>query len=76
MLKDKIREKEEVIFEGEASSVLLPGTDGEFEVLDFHKPIMSRLKKGSIIVDNKKELRIKSGIVKMDHQNLVAVVEK
>ena len=38
--------KDEVLFEGMASSVTFPGTDGEFELLDFHKPIITRLKKG------------------------------
>ena len=66
---------EEIIFEGQSNSVTLPGIEGEFEILDFHKPIISQLKKGLIVVDNTKEYKIKAGIAKMDHQSLVAVVE-
>ena len=75
ILNSRIKTQEEILFEGQAASVLLPGKEGEFEVLDFHKPIISRLKKGSIVVDNSKEFPILDGIVKMDRQSLVAVVE-
>ena len=67
--------REDILFEGTAASVLLPGTDGEFEVLDFHKPIISRLKKGVIVVDNEKEFPIEGGVAKMRTQSLVAMVD-
>lgn len=63
-----------VLWDGHASSVSLPGEEGEFEVRDFHKPIISRLKKGVVVVDQN-EFPIRSGIVKMDCQKLVAMVE-
>lgn len=64
-----------VLYEAEAVSVFLPGADGEFEVLDFHKPIMSYLKEGTIVVDEFKEFPIRGGVVKMGGQKLVAIVE-
>lgn len=64
-----------VIYEAEAVSVFLPGADGEFEVLDFHKPIMSYLKEGTIVVDEFKEFPIRGGVVKMGGQKLIAIVE-
>lgn len=64
-----------ILFEGPSQSVLLPGLDGEFEVLDFHKPIISRLKEGLITVDNQKEYSIKGGIASMAKQQLLAVVD-
>lgn len=72
----RVSSRDDIVFEGQASSVVLPGMDGEFEVLDFHKPIISRLKKGYIIVDNRDEVFIRGGVAKMDHQKLVAMVEK
>lgn len=63
------------VFEGNSLSVCLPGADGEFEILDFHKPIISRLKKGMISVDNATEIPIQGGIAKMQYQSLVALVE-
>lgn len=64
-----------ILFEGQSASVVLPGDEGQFEILDFHKPILSRLKKGFILVDNQKAFRIKSGVAKMDHQRLIAMVD-
>jgi F-type H+-transporting ATPase subunit epsilon len=64
-----------VLFEGHATSMILPGKDGEFEILDFHKPIISKLKKGVIVVDNEKEYAIRGGIAKMSKQNLIAIVD-
>lgn len=64
-----------VLFEGHAESVVLPGVQGEFEVLDFHKPIISKLKEGNIVVDNLKEFSIQGGLVKMSVQSVVALVE-
>ena len=63
------------IYEGNSSSVSLPGSEGEFEILDFHKPIISQLKKGMILVDNATEILIQGGIAKMQYQSLVALVE-
>ena len=64
-----------VLFEGQSQSVILPGVEGEFEILDFHRPIISRLKDGVIVVDNQKEYPVKGGIMSMNKQQLVAVVD-
>ncbi|MEO5674383.1 MAG: ATP synthase F1 subunit epsilon [Chitinophagales bacterium] len=39
---------EKKIFSGEASSVSLPGTEGHFQVLNNHAPLISSLKAGVI----------------------------
>ena len=75
ILNSRSKSTDDVIFEGNVTSVLLPGTEGEFEVLDFHKPIISRLKKGVLLVDNAKVFAIEGGVVKMSSQNLVAMVD-
>jgi F-type H+-transporting ATPase subunit epsilon len=41
------------IFEGEVSSVTLPGSDGEMGVLDGHSPLVTTLKAG--VIDIKKD---------------------
>ena len=66
---------ESVVFEGPSSSVLLPGVEGEFEVLDFHKPVISRLKKGIIAVDTFNEYAIKGGVAAMSRQQLMVIVD-
>ena len=40
----------ENLFDGEAESVLLPGTEGVFEVLSSHEPLVSRLAAGTVRV--------------------------
>ena len=75
ILTAKAEDPESILFEGQSKSVLLPGVEGEFEVLDFHKPIISRLKKGIIVVDNLKEYSIKGGLASMSKQQLLAVVD-
>ena len=40
----------ENLFDGEATSVVLPGTEGVFQVLAHHEPFVSRLNEGQIHV--------------------------
>jgi F-type H+-transporting ATPase subunit epsilon len=75
MFKATIMTSKEVLYEGPAWSVFLPGSTGEFEILELHKPIVSVLKAGRIIIDWKKEIPIKRGAVRMAGSELVAVVE-
>ena len=76
MFKALVIASGKVLFEGDAWSVFLPGSTGEFEILDLHRPIVSLLKKGSIIIDCKKKIRINRGAVRMSGGELVAVVEE
>ena len=39
---------EEVLFSKEAVSVIVPGENGTFEMLDNHAPIISTLQKGTV----------------------------
>jgi F-type H+-transporting ATPase subunit epsilon len=39
---------DKLAYSGEASSVILPGTDGYFEILDNHAPLVGSLKSGTI----------------------------
>ena len=42
---------ETILFKGEVNSVTLPGSDGAFQVLNNHAPVVSLLTKGTIIID-------------------------
>lgn len=39
---------EKNLFEGQAKAVILPGLDGQFELLEKHAPMISALTKGKI----------------------------
>ena len=64
----------EIIFEGKAKSVKLPGEEGVFEVQPFHKRILSRLISGIVFVDEKR-ISILRGIVKVDQNRVTIIVE-
>jgi len=75
-LKVTILNPKHVIFDGEAKSVFLPGDMAEFELLDFHAPIVSLLRPGNVIVDWKNTIPIKKGMVKFDHNECMVLVEE
>ncbi len=64
------------IYDGEAWSVFLPGSEAEFEIMNNHKPIMSHLKEGQIFFDWKKTVTLKKGIVKASHNEVMALIEE
>jgi len=74
MLDVSIINQAQVIFEGVANSVIVPGDYGEFEILPFHWPIVSLLRKGEIVIDNM-GFPISKGIVRFADEKLVALVE-
>ncbi len=74
MLEVKILSPQEVLFEGQAQRVILPGEHGVFEVCPFHRPLVSRLLPGHVLIDGQ-SLAIQRGVVKVLHDTLTAIVE-
>jgi F0F1-type ATP synthase epsilon subunit len=74
MINVSIMDQRRVIFDGIANSVVLPGNEGEFEILDFHKPIISFLRKGDIVIDEI-GFPISKGVARFSGDELVALVE-
>lgn len=76
MLKLKIVSPERIEFEGEVVSVLVPGTMGQFEILNNHAPIISSLDKGRVVYalpdSEKKSLDISGGFVEVQ-KNVVSL---
>ena len=67
------------LYEGEATSVTLPGTLGSFEILNNHAPIISTLQDGKVTVrgGSAKEdtFFIKGGVVEASHNKVVILAE-
>ena len=70
---------EKKVFQGEVNSVQLPGTNGKFEVLNNHAPIISTLTKGYVRVidrNNKTELfKINGGVIEMQNNKIIILAE-
>ncbi len=75
MLKLKIVSPEKVEFEGEVEQVIVPGSQGQFEILTNHAPIISTLQKGKVAYDGK-ELEILGGFVEVQKNEVSLCVEK
>ena len=82
---------EKTIFTGNITSAYLPGSEGFFQILDNHAPIVSILKNGiielkgdfqkhtsknlSLLGGNKASLEIESGVVEMKNNKLIILVD-
>jgi F-type H+-transporting ATPase subunit epsilon len=47
---------ETTLFQGEVSSVSVPGTKGSFQLLENHAPIVSTLKEGTVVIKSQIDL--------------------
>lgn len=70
-----IMNPDRVIFDGNASTVFLPGDLGEFEILPFHYPVLSRLRYGEILIDWKYAVPIDKGVLRFFKNECVIVCE-
>ncbi|MGN0211140.1 MAG: F0F1 ATP synthase subunit epsilon [Muribaculaceae bacterium] len=71
----KIISAQEIVFEGEVSSVTLPGTMGAFTVLNNHASLVSTLVAGKITytdASGEQSRQIEGGLADVDH-NVVSV---
>lgn len=78
MLKLKIVTPEKIAYDGEAKSVLVPGTMGQFEILNDHAPIISSLGRGVVeyaTADGKQQLHVSGGFVAVQKNEVSLCVE-
>jgi len=74
LLSVRIITPEKIIFQGKAERVILPGESGVFEVLPFHKQLLSRLFSGNIIID-KQLFPVYRGIVQVISNRITILME-
>ena len=78
MLQLKIVSPERIEYDGAVESVLVPGTAGQFEILNDHAPIISTLQKGVVEYVNqegKVSLNILGGFVEVQKTVVSLCVE-
>lgn len=75
----EIIKPEESVYIGEATSVVMPGLDGSFGVLDHHAPMIASLKKGAIELTTsegeEKTFEVNGGTVEMLNNTLTVLAE-
>ena len=78
MLQLKIVSPEKVEYDGAVERILVPGTMGQFEILNDHAPIISTLQKGTVEYVNtegKTSLEIQGGFVEVQKNQVSLCVE-
>lgn len=66
------------VFDGEITSVTVPGTAGSFEVLENHAPIVSTLDDGKVIIrsgKNEEIITIIGGVVEVIDNKVTVLAE-
>lgn len=68
-----------MVYSGHVKLVQLPGTDGSFEILNHHAPIISTLEKGKIKVEEENGMvlffEIEGGIVENKDNKIIVLAE-
>ncbi len=75
MLELRIVSPERIEYDGQVESVLVPGSMGQFEILQDHAPIISTLQNGEVVFTTKEgrvSLSIQGGFVEVQ-KNVVSV---
>ena len=74
---------DEKIFEGEVDSATFPGSDGSFQILNNHAPLVSTLGTGDMkflkTVDKKEEethIQVEGGVVEVLNNKVTVLAEK
>jgi F-type H+-transporting ATPase subunit epsilon len=75
-MKLMVLSPKQTIFEGEVRSIFLPGDLAEFELLDYHAPIVSLLRTGNVLVDGQRKIPIERGMLTFDRNECMILVEE
>ncbi|MDO8548229.1 MAG: hypothetical protein Q7R71_00985 [bacterium] len=76
-MKVVIAKVDENLFDGEADALTAPGSAGEMTVLHGHMPLVTTLKKGTLMVhlgEEKKEFPVESGVMEVRHDGVTVIL--
>ncbi len=74
LLEVTVLSPEDMIFQGKAQRVVLPGEQGVFEILPFHKRLLSRLLSGVVVIDQQ-QIPIYRGVVRVGDNKITIIIE-
>jgi F-type H+-transporting ATPase subunit epsilon len=66
------------VFSGEATSITFPGSEGQFQVLNDHAPLVSTLDRGPIVVQSasgQQVFNVDGGVVEVLQNNVLVLAE-
>ena len=66
------------LFEGEASSVIVPGSDGLLGILENHAPLISSLQKGEVKLttsQGEELFDVKGGVIEVLNNKVIILAE-
>lgn len=66
------------VFSGEASSVTFPGSEGQFQVLNDHAPMVSTLARGSVVIQSaagQQSFTVDGGVVEILRNKVLVLAE-
>lgn len=69
---------DKLVYDGDVTSVTVPGSNGSFQILKNHAPIISSLTDGNVIikVNNQEEIiGIRGGVVEVLNNKIVILAE-
>ncbi|GAB1445995.1 MAG: ATP synthase F1 subunit epsilon [Cyclobacteriaceae bacterium] len=69
---------EKKVFEGEVHIATFPGTDGSFQILNNHAPLVSLLKEGEVVYKSKEttqQIRITGGVVEVMNNKIILLAD-
>ena len=70
---------DETLFEGKVMLIQVPGTKGQFQVLEHHGPIISTLQKGKIRIEQSagspRYFDIEGGLIEVQRDKAIILVE-
>lgn len=69
---------EKKVFDGDVTIVTLPGTDGSFQVMDHHAPLISLLKDGEVEYKSKETIhsvKITGGVVEVLKNKVILLAD-
>jgi len=74
----RVSSPEEILFDGEASLVIIPGKEGIFALLPSHTKLVSLLRMGEIVikgaVGGPKTIPVESGIIQVNRERVEIIV--
>ncbi len=76
-MKVRVAKVGESLFEGEARSVSVPGSEGDMTILPHHEPLITALRKGTVKVttaEQTQEFAIEKGLVEVSNNEVIVLL--